>query len=93
MRIQLHRIRNIANRQQLQLQLAAPARRMDGEEHGPGDTAADEADVAQDLDVAEEEEAVEGAVVEDDGVGDLEEGDDPVEPAVGEGFAGGPKYK
>ena len=56
---------------------------MHREQNGPCDAAAGEADIAEDLDISEEEEAVEGAVVKDDGVGDLEERDDPIEPAVG----------
>jgi hypothetical protein len=81
--VQLIWINDVAHAQNLELLHAAAASRIDGEQHGPNDEAAGEADVAEDLDEAQKEEAVEGAVVEDVGVGCLKERLDPIEPAIG----------
>ena len=54
---------------------------MDGEQDGPGDADSDEEDVAEDLEIAQKEEAIYGAMVENEGVWDLEEWLDPVEQA------------
>lgn len=50
-------------------------------ENGPHDAATDKADIAQDLEIAEEEVGIKGAIVENVGVWNLEEGYDPVEQA------------
>lgn len=54
---------------------------MHRKQNGPHDAAADKADVSQNLEVAEEEVGIEGAIVENVGIWDLEEGYDPVEQA------------
>lgn len=85
MGVQLLGVLDVANGQRVELLEPAAAGGVEREEDGPEDEAAGEADVPQHLDEAEEEEAVQGAVVEDKGIGDLEEGYDPVDPAGREG--------
>lgn len=57
--IELGRVPNIANGQQVELGQAPAARGVEGKENGPQDDAAAEADVPDDLEEAQEEEAVE----------------------------------
>lgn len=75
---------DVADGQEIQLAESAAAGAVEREEDGPGEAAAGEADDGQDLEEAEEEETIDGAVVEDEGVWDLEEGDDPLDEALGQ---------
>ena len=75
---------DVAHSQGLELGVALATGEMQGEENGPGDEASDKANVAQDLDEAQEEEAIEGAMVQHHGIGNAKKGHDPVEPAVGQ---------
>ena len=58
---------------------------VDGEEDGPGDAGPDEHDDYGHAQEAEEEVCVKGLVLEGVGVGDGEEGTEPVEPSCWEG--------
>jgi hypothetical protein len=83
MRIELGRIRNVTHRQHLQLDLSLATCRIDGEEDGPSDGTANQADVAEDFEIAQKEEAVEGSIVENKRIGVFEERLDPVEESGG----------
>lgn len=67
----------------VQLQLASAASRVDGEEDRPCYETADEADGCGDLKVSKQEEAVERMVIENIAVWNLIESADPVEHAIG----------
>lgn len=84
MGVQFLWVGDIPKRQKLQLLLAAAASGMNGEQNRPGNETAGEADIAQNLEVSKKEEAVQGAMVKNDGIGGLEEGYNPVEPTVGQ---------
>lgn len=73
----------IAHGQLVQLRQLVPARGVHGHQHRPGDADAHDEDVAQDLEEAQEEEAVERPMAEHKGVGRLKKGLDPVEKALG----------
>lgn len=61
---------------------------MKGEQNGPCNKAAGEADVTNHLEEAQKEEAIKRSLIEDMGVGCLEEWLDPSEPTVGQGRSG-----
>src|SRR4051794_38829115 len=61
----LLRVSDIAHRQDIQLLVATASGGIDWEQDGPGDQAAQEADDDNELEVAEEQVAVDGLVVQD----------------------------
>ncbi|KFZ14047.1 hypothetical protein V502_06294 [Pseudogymnoascus sp. VKM F-4520 (FW-2644)] len=71
----------VAKGQQVKTLGAIAARRVDGEQDGPGDEAAEEADGDEDAHVAQEQVGVERLGLEHIGIGDLPEGAEPVEHA------------
>jgi hypothetical protein len=75
---------DVAVGQDLELGLVVAAGGIDGEEDGPGDDETDEADGGEDTEEAQEEVGIEALVLEGIGVGDLPEGPDPVEEALGQ---------
>jgi len=79
--VELAHSEHIANRQKVELCQATAASGVQREENWPCQTQSNEANDAEDLEVAEEEEAIQGGVAKDDGIRDLDERYDPVEPA------------
>lgn len=76
---------NIAHGEQVELLLACAAGGIDGEQYGPGDEAAEEADNDEQLEEADEQVAVNGLVVEDVLVLDAAKVLDPAEEAIARG--------
>lgn len=76
---------DVAIGQDVELLAAVAARGVDGEQDGPGDAAADEAEGAGDAHEAEVEVGVERLVLESVDIGDLPKGAEPVEEAAGQG--------
>ena len=79
MRKELVSVGNVAHGENLKLLLAFASGGVQREQNGPYDEAATEADVAEHLEKTKEEEAVDGAMVQDEGVRGLEEWPDPVD--------------
>jgi hypothetical protein len=78
---------DVGHRDDVQLLLATAASRVDGEQDRPGDEAADQARNDRHAQKAEEEVAIKRVVGQDIGIGNLEEGREPVEEAVRESRA------
>lgn len=70
---------DVAHCQSFQLSEVITTSCVQRKQNRPHDTAAENADVSKNLEIAEKEEGVQGAMVEDIGIGDLEEGLQPVE--------------
>lgn len=70
---------DVTNGQEVKLCKTIAASAVYWEENWPDDAAANEANISQDLEIAEEKVGIKRAIVEDVGVWDLEEGYDPVE--------------
>lgn len=79
---------DVTNGQKVKLLDVVVAGDVDSKQDRPCDADTNEEDVAQDPEVAQEEEAIKGAVVKDKGIWDLEEGYNPVEPTIGEDGSG-----
>lgn len=75
---------NVREGQQIKLGLAPIAGGIDGEQDGPGDAAADEADDGEHLQEAQVEKAIERLVIEHQVVGEILEGPEPIEPPFGQ---------
>jgi len=71
----------VANGQEVQLHQAPSTGAVNRQQDCPGEAAADQADGPKDSEIAEEQEAVEGAVAQDVRVRHGQEGLDPVEPS------------
>ena len=72
---------NVADTQQIQLFLLAMARDVDREQDGPRDATANKTHGGRHLEVAQEEITIEGFMVQDVSIGDLDEISDPSEQA------------
>ena len=75
---------DIAEADEIQLLQASPACRIHGEEDGEGHETANEADGDGNLEIAEQEEAIESVVIENIAVRDLVESANPIKHAVGQ---------
>lgn len=75
---------DIAEADEIQLLQASPACRIHGEEDGEGHETANEADGDGNLEIAEQEEAIESVVIENIAVGDLVESANPIKHAIGQ---------
>lgn len=77
---------DVAHGQAVQLRLVPAAVGVDGEEDGPCDASAHRGDESEDPEIPQEEEGIQGGVVQHLGVFDLEEGLHPAEPGIGKGL-------
>lgn len=77
---------DVAEADHVELLLASSTGGIDGEEDGEGDATTDEAHGGSNLEVAEEEVAVQRVVVEHIAIRYLEEGADPVEQSTRQGW-------
>ena len=74
---------DIAEADEIQLLQASPACRIHGEEDGEGHETANEADGDGNLEIAEQEEAIESVVIENIAIRDLVESANPIKHAIG----------
>lgn len=76
-------INNVPKGEYIQFDQTTASCDVDWEKDRPGDEAANEASCRGDLQITEQQEAIEGLVVEDEAIGDLGEDADPFEEAAG----------
>lgn len=76
-------LHDIAHAKEVKLDLPTTPRDVDGEEDRPSDAAADETDGRCNLQISEEQIAIERLVIQDIGVRNLEESSDPIEETFG----------
>ena len=74
-------VRNVAEADDVQLDLASTTSSIDGKQDRPCNQTADETHSHRNFEVAQEEIAVQGVMVEDIAVGDLAESPEPIEHA------------
>ena len=75
---------DIAVAQQIQLLFPYSTGGIDWEQDGPGDAATDQADDHGNLEISQQEKGVDGLVVQDVAIRDLEKGANPIEQAARE---------
>ena len=83
---------DILKAEKTELCLGPTCRGIDREQDRPGNDAADEADDGGYSEEAEQEIAIDGLMVQDIGIGDLEEGPDPIEQPARDGRSAFPTF-